>query len=152
MPDASGCFSTSYHQQSLVGKKRNDKVKTLENLSLFVTRQHMQVAMPNWVGCTRGVRDAIFCLTITSNSWLVKVSQYDINVSVFLVGVASCVCAGGAWALWSCCSFFCVFPFFGVLFVFFLFILSFSCFFCFVFFFLFPFFSFFPIFCHFLHF
>ena len=35
-----------------------------------------------------------FCLTIASNSWLVKVSQYDINVWVFLVGVALCVYAG----------------------------------------------------------
>ena len=35
-----------------------------------------------------------FCQTMTSNSWLVKVSQYDMNVWVFLVGVASCVFAG----------------------------------------------------------
>ena len=33
----------------LLRKKRNDKVITLENLSLFVTRQQMQVTIPNWV-------------------------------------------------------------------------------------------------------
>ena len=44
-----GASVPSYHQQSLVRKKRNDKVKTLGNLSLFVTRQQMQVTIPNWV-------------------------------------------------------------------------------------------------------
>ena len=33
----------------LFRKKRNDKVKTLGNLSLVVTRQQMQVTIPNWV-------------------------------------------------------------------------------------------------------
>ena len=87
LPDASGCFSTSCHQQSLVRKKRNDKVEPWR-ICHFLSRDN-KCKLPcliGWLHARSARRN--FCLAITSNSWLVKVSQYDINVWVFLV----CVC------------------------------------------------------------
>ena len=93
MPDASGCCSTSYHQQSLVRKKRNDKVEPSE-ICHFLSRDN-KCKFPYLIGWlhARSARRN-FCLSISGNSWMVKVSQYDINVWVFLVGVASRVYAG----------------------------------------------------------
>ena len=72
------------------------KGTTKSNLGKFVTlSRDNKCKLPyliGWLYATSAARN--FCLTITSNSWLVKVSQYDINVCFFLVGVALCVCAG----------------------------------------------------------
>ena len=92
LPDASGCFSTAV----IINHLSERKGTTKSNLGKFVTlSRDNKCKLPyliGWLYATSAARN--FCLTITSNSWLVKVSQYDINVCFFLVGVALCVCAG----------------------------------------------------------
>ena len=115
-------------------KKEKERQSQNHGKSVTLSRDN-KCKLPHLTGWlyARSARRNFFP-TITSNSWLLKVSQYDMNVWVFLVGVARV--RGGAGALRCCCSFFCVFPFFGVgpfcflSFFYFMFFFFFSFFFC----------------------
>ena len=148
LPDASGCVRVLQYQLSstitCLERKGTTKSKPWKICHLLSRDNKCKFPyLIGWLHARSARRN--FCLTITRNSWLVKVSQYYINVSVFLVGVASCVYAG---VLGRCgvVDFFCVFPLFffrSFLFSFFSFsfFLFFSCL-CFTFLFFLLFFSF----------
>ena len=87
----------------------------------------MQIAMPNLLDLRFGFVAHFSACQRRYISVDKKFSQYNKKVWIFLVGVALCVNAGRAWALWGVCLF-CVFSSFSFsLFSFFPFFLFFRC-------------------------
>ena len=67
LPDASGCFKVLQYQafinNHLLERKGTTKSKPWKICHL-VTRQQMQVTIPDWVAVREGVRDAFFVLRL----------------------------------------------------------------------------------------
>ena len=90
------CFRVLQYQLSSTITCQKEKERQSQNLGKSVTlSRDNQCKLPYLIGWlhARSARRN-FCLSISGNSWMVKVSQYDINVWVFLVCVASRVYAG----------------------------------------------------------
>ena len=114
LPDALGCFRALQYQLSSTITCQKEKERQSQNLGKSVTlSRDNQCKLPyliGWLDARSARRN--FCLTITSNSWMVKVSQY-INVWVFLVCVWLYACTRGCLGAVTLLLFFVSFLFSG---------------------------------------